>query len=181
MELLPITEWASEVVWTVAGMAGVWALAKLRTIASQFKPNGGSSMRDAIDAINRELLFNRTARTFLFDITQYCGFETDAYGANTMVTQAYIDYVGRPPEQLQGMNWLNMVPLEYEGVMWRARVRAEITAALEDKRRYRIRHPLYVLRDGIEHVEWVDVMADPVVAEQNKLLGAVGVFSPVKG
>ena len=181
MELAPITDWASEVVWTVAGMAGVWALAKLRTIASQFKPNGGSSMRDAIDAINRELLFNRTARAFLFDITRYCGFETDAHGANTMVTQAYIDYVGRPPEQLQGMNWLNMVPLEYEGVMWRARVRAEITAALEDKRRYRIRHPLYVLRDGIEHVEWVDVMADPVVAEQNKLLGAVGVFSPVKG
>lgn len=166
----------------------VWFVAKMRKkVAQELSPNGGSSTKDVVlrlekkmGDIEKELKFTNTSFRFVHNSVNYCAFRTDAAGRNTDVTDKYMEFVGRPEHDLLGLDWLSLVPIEFDGVLWRDRVLTEFNACLEMHRIYKMVHPIYVKRDGRLEVVYIDSVAYPVVVD-DKLIGTVGGFVEYTG
>lgn len=162
----------------------VWFVAKMKKkLHMELSPNGGSSTKDVllrlesklID-VEKELKFAGETVRFIHYTTKYCGFRTDAAGNNTMVTDQFYEFVGVHENELLGMEWLNLIPIEHGGVYWRDRVLTEFKSCLQLRKTYKMIHPMKVRRSGKEITKFVSTVAYPVVVD-NKLLGTVGGFT----
>ena len=81
------------------------ALPTLTSIADQFKPNGGSSLRDVIDRIEITVAKNNSVATVLLQESPDAIFITDANGMCTWVNDTYTQWTGLSAEQALGMGW----------------------------------------------------------------------------
>lgn len=129
--------WKKAVKPLLHGCKQVWKFAKsieskfllIDAIADSVKPNGGSSLRDAVDRIEFEVgrVFNR--QRALLDLYIEPFFEVDVHGDYTLVNRAWTDLTGLPISRALGSGWVNAVhPEDRE---W---VRREWDAAMEEGR-----------------------------------------------
>ena len=85
-------------------------------ITAQLAPNGGASLRDTIDRVERRvrIIDERAAvidarHKMLLNQEQFVYFEADAEGSITLITRVAMRWTGRATEDLAGAGWLNMV------------------------------------------------------------------------
>lgn len=114
---------ASKVIWTAAikpVVESAKSIVHLRDsvsyISAQLAPNGGASLRDTIDRVERQVrrIDERAAvidarHKMLLNQEQFVYFEADAAGSITLITRVAMRWTGRATEDLNGAGWLNMI------------------------------------------------------------------------
>lgn len=98
-------------------------------MAEDFKKNGGSSLRDIIDNIDRRLGVTDIRIMALLKTTPTPLFETDINGAWTWVNRAWSDLSGFQTEQTLGYGWMNVICSDYH-----QNITAQWKLAIEQKR-----------------------------------------------
>lgn len=145
-------------------------VANLTIIATQMKPNGGSSVYDKLTRIDRLLVYSTEARRQQFNATGIAFWEADEQGHTVFVSDRAAQIMGLLPEQALGNGWVTTLASED-----RPRVCAEWQASIEQKRNYISVHT-YVHADG-ERVQ-VQARAHPICDSTGKTIGIVGTLLP---
>lgn len=87
------------------------ALPALTSIANEFKPNGGGSLRDVIDRIEVSLAKNSAVATILLQESPDAIFMTDGDGNCTWVNDTYTKWTGIGVDQATGMGWHSAIAI----------------------------------------------------------------------
>ena len=104
-------------------------LKKLDEIHAQLMPNGGSSIKDSIDRIERKLVFNTEwIRMFDKDSGRIV-FHLDANGNLEWANKAFLDLFDCELSDVLGLGWLSKVAREDYSL-----ISTEIDNAIEDQR-----------------------------------------------
>lgn len=149
--------------------SGTVIVENLSAFAKEMKPNGGSSMRDAINRIEKSLARSEERQKILVDLVPFGVFQADVEGHMISMNKTFSLWTGRPVDELKGQGWLNMVsPVE------RSRVYTEWLEAVHQERVFEI-DCNYV--DGDGHVFPVSCRADPMKYLADETLGYLGVVS----
>jgi PAS domain S-box-containing protein len=120
----------------IANMLGqnVEERAALQRIEGMLKPNGGSSLFDAINRIEKQMAINQTAQRLVLIEDTAMMFWTDAEGRNVRVSKAYAELVGRSPDEMLGEGWKSHVAAHC-----RKSVSEEWLFAVKEKREFYMR------------------------------------------
>ena len=90
----------------------VVAIKRIEAIAKQFSPNGGSSLRDAIDRVERGVTFGEKRSRVMFDSQGESNkgwFETDKVGNCVFVSNSWCKMHEAQRDEALGTGWLNVV------------------------------------------------------------------------
>src|SRR5210317_1643988 len=80
---------------------------KINSILIEYKPNGGSSLKDQLIRIEDSLeLQNERLRAMMVDSEQLC-FEADKTGRVIWANRTVLRTVGRTPMEILGNGWIN--------------------------------------------------------------------------
>lgn len=84
-------------------------LMKIQSVCDDLQPNGGKSLRDVIDRIEKKIVkSDMLFRALLRD--HDCGiFECDTQGNNIYVNRTYTKKVGVARQELLGLKWMNYI------------------------------------------------------------------------
>jgi PAS domain S-box-containing protein len=138
----------------------------LQDMASEFKNNHGSSLRDVVDRIENSMIRNRDLGRMLLSSTQTAHFEADANGRCTWVNEAYMDMTGFRFDEFLGYGWYNSIEQEK-----RMMVGQEWSIAARDGKEFVARYRVYT-GDG----RLAPVICRAVFSKNEKgaVIGAVG-------
>lgn len=78
----------------------------------EFKPNGGSSIKDALNRIEEKLLKLEFMKLSYLDIVDKPVFITNRFGKYVWVNKAYSRLVGKPSNELVGSGWENVIHID---------------------------------------------------------------------
>ncbi len=145
-------------------------VANLTVIATQMKPNGGSSIYDKLTRIDQLLIYSTEARRQQFNATGIAFWEADRDGLTVFVSDKASQIMGMLPEQALGHGWATTLSSDD-----RSRVFQEWKDAVDQKRNYLSVHT-YVHDNG-ERVT-VQARAHPIVDATGKTIGIVGTMIP---
>lgn len=109
------------------GVKPVWNFASnvanifegLDAIKHQLVPNGGGSIRDAIDRIEARQIIHEQRHKMLHMDSPFAIFETDAEGNSIHVNRTYCRWTGRSAEELQGNGWFNILAPESRSAVFK--------------------------------------------------------------
>ena len=144
--------------------------ALLSWIQAEMKPNGGSSMRDAISRIERRVAASETKTNLIFAQLAVAAFETDAEGKCLFVTDAWCRLTGVSHHEALGHGWINGIHPDD-----RDRVFEEWRQSVEQSRPFSLTYRVgqagtYTWVNGISRV----------VCVGSKPVGYVGILSPLE-
>ena len=132
-------------------------------VVKELKPNGGSSLRDAVNLI----VAKQRARDNTTE--QYGVFETDKNGGCTHCNLQYLRMTGRTQEEVIGNGWVNCIYPED-----RAYVREQWAEAVQDNRDFEMQYRM-VNADG----EPFEVIGRAVVMK-DQLGRAIGYYGTIQ-
>lgn len=144
---------------------------KLDDLAEQFKPNGGSSIKDSLNRIELKQASNENITSFLINSLEVPMFKTDSSGLFIWASRAYCNISGRPSEDLVGWGWVSCI--NNEDV---ERVRTKWRLSIEEKRIFEDKHVI-VRPDG--STVFVNVKAAPTFFN-SRIAGWVGALEVIK-
>lgn len=101
----------------------------MQVIAKTLSPNGGSSIRDAIDRIERRQVAMEYRERAVLSESSLPVFQTNDRGECIWVNNAYRRLVGKTSEQLMGRGWENILHVSDQ-----ARISEEWDLAIKNKR-----------------------------------------------
>ena len=102
-------------------------LPKLERIDLELKPNGGSTVRDAITRIEHQITIqNQQFKSFL-KVLPYGTFTTDKNGSWTDVNLTLCKMLNCTESELLGMNWINLLGTDDLIDTWEQAVKHSIT------------------------------------------------------
>lgn len=135
-----------------------------RKIDEHLKPNGGSSVRDALDRIEKKLITVEATQRALLDLNPDDGghFLADKRGHLFWVSNKFGELMGAPREDCLGMEWLNCVSNADEVRVfntWEMRVKTGSNVAL------------VFLNKTSKKLEFKAV---PIMDESDQIMGFVG-------
>jgi PAS domain S-box-containing protein len=142
---------------------------RIELIASELVPNHGTSLRDAIDRIERQASHNGAALRAWWLGSPYAMYETDSIGNILWTNRAYQRLTGLGAEDLKGLGWVNMIREEE-----RERIKEAGRAAVDDVRSMEID---FFLHNG----KLVHCAAEPLKSPDGGLIGFLGSLTPVEG
>jgi len=178
----------STVVGALTGLFGLWKLLKpmlklfknagmlvgqaekhtklIEQIAAELKPNGGNSIRDVLDRLEKEMAsFDSKIKTLIIynDVALY---ETDPAGQCLWVSKQWCNLTGLLPADAQGNGWILSVHEDD-----RERVFEEWKNAIEQQRDFTMNY-----RVGNETVGFSTVhgRANAIKSAKGKILGFIG-------
>lgn len=182
-----VLQWIGIASATAASIAGLWTMvlkplyqgfAKLKTsldilqqINEQFSPNGGSTLRDAINRIEARQLIQEQRHKMLSMDAPFAIFETDANGNYIDVNRTYCRWVGRSLSELQGNGWVNCIAPN-----WQDTVMSSWNTALLQQREFTMK---YRLIDTEDESIAVYGTAFPLYDAKKVLVGWVGIIYKV--
>jgi len=82
---------------------------KIDKIFEELTPNGGTSIKDKIDKIDKDLILYKEVQRALLQESEFAHFEMDADGNYIWVNRTYTRLVERTPSELMGHGWYNCV------------------------------------------------------------------------
>ena len=144
-------------------------IGKLDTVIAELVPNGGSSLRDAVNRIeSRQIISDRRSKAFLLD-TDVGIWESDANGRCTWWNRTLESMLGRSPD---GLNWLLSICKDQ-----REQVQKEWETAVRNKSEYQS-ELCYVTPEG----ERTNVIAKgyPLIDEKGEVQGWYGIATRKK-
>lgn len=142
------------------------ALPTLTKIAEEFRPNGGSTLRDSLDRIEVSLARNSNMATILLQEAPDAVFITDGDGNCTWVNDTYTQWTGLSVEQAFGKGWHQAIALSD-----REAVFDEWDSAVKDKINF-TGH--YKWTNGIREFA-VRCRTKLTIGPKGNLVGAIGV------
>lgn len=179
-----VLEWIGIASATAASIAGLWAMVfkplyhgfvKLKTsvevlqkINEQFSPNGGSTLRDAINRIEARQVIQEQRHKMLSMDAPFAIFETDANGNYIDVNRTYCRWVGRSLSELQGNGWINCI-----APVWQETVMQSWNTALQQQREFTMKYKLVDTDDTLINVF---ATAFPLYDTKRNLVGWVGIM-----
>ena len=83
--------------------------ASLREVSSELKPNGGSSLRDAVNRQTHSLNYLKLYFKASMHTNNKAIFETNGEGHVVYVNRAFVKLTGFTEAQLMGMRWVNLI------------------------------------------------------------------------
>ena len=127
-----VTFFGRKMEWIISPFKIVFILKEQNEkILKELYPNTGSSLRDAINRLDRRQILLNDRILSILDRDETPIFETDDHGQFIWVNNAYLALCGRPINELIGFGWINSV-LESD----RSRVIADWDRAIEEKRTF---------------------------------------------
>jgi len=141
----------------------------LEKIKHQLMPNGGSSMRDAIDRIEARMIIAEQRQKLLTMDSPFAVFETDANGNCIHVNRTYCRWTGRTTEELEGKGWLNALHPDHRQLVF-----SEWTTAVTQLREFSMDYKLQAV-DGARFD--VHCSAFPMFDTKCGLAGWMGIIS----
>ena len=112
---LPNIPWA-DVVAFVSIVGAVWRIGakvvkRIEKVAAQFSPNGGSTLRDAIDRVEQSVVFSEKRSRILYDSgdVNRGWFEATKSGSCTHVSNSWCRMHSAQRDEALGYGWLNQV------------------------------------------------------------------------
>jgi PAS domain S-box-containing protein len=98
----------------VAIIAPTWlAWWNTRQTAQQFKPNGGASMRDALNRLEVGMTATQQTSLTLATVLGIAHFEADQAGLYTHVSREWQKMAGLYAEDAMGHGWVNGIAVKY--------------------------------------------------------------------
>lgn len=85
------------------------ALDTIDKIKEEFRPNGGSTLRDAINRIETRLLLEEHARRATSMILDVGIFETDGSGSCKWINRKFSELSGLSQSEAEGFGWINSI------------------------------------------------------------------------
>lgn len=174
------TGWAA-LKWVVpAGVRVHGALAKVDTIYAELKPNGGSSLRDAVDVLgakvdvlSREYAAMSARQWAMVGAISQPTWESDAQGNCIRANQALLVMTGRSVDDLQGSGWENIVlPADRE------RVWAEWRDAVARARTFESEYT--VINPTMRKAFVVSAVANPFFSVTGEVIGWIGTYAKAR-
>lgn len=143
-----------------------------QAVLAELRPNGGSTIRDAISRIESGTQANSERMVAILQRDTTPAFETDASGEVSFVNRAYINLAGRQFHELLGHGWVLTVHTED-----RAAVRMEWDEAIRDVRAFESR---YRVVDTQGHIHNVIAYFQPMYTTTRKCAGFIGSIRTVE-
>lgn len=100
----------------------------LMEISHQFKPNGGNSLRDVIDRVERDLSLSKARTKILLGMSNHGVYEADHEGKCVWVNRKWTEIAGLLPEEALGNGWVTAIhPEDRDKVFteWTNSIKAE--------------------------------------------------------
>lgn len=114
---------------------------KVEGLVAQFETNGGSSMRDSVNRIERTIVTQDSRQRILLGLVPFAIVETDAGGKLIFCNRVYMQWTGRTESEVLGDGWINVVhPNDRE------RVKHEWIEAVIEIRSYEARFKMLDLK-----------------------------------
>jgi len=110
-------------------------LINIEYISKQIKPNGGSSILDKLQRIERRQIISDYRYSIILNNIDIAMYETDHTGACLWVSEEWTKYTGLHLEHARGNGWINAV--YYED---RDKVFEEWKDSLDQKREFRLKY-----------------------------------------
>lgn len=131
--------WAKGVKPVIFGIRELLAKVKaIELVAQELVPNGGSSLRDAIDRIESSVVFlNERQKALMQDINEGV-IECDSHGKITWANRTYLRKLDTTLDQISGNGWINLMhPDDVDGVVsaWSR----SVTEAIDYHTHFRLR------------------------------------------
>ena len=152
----------------------------LKEIMKELRPNGGSSIKDSLDRVERSVeVVTNSAQTLLKmqRITEehqgIFTFLTDENGACTYANRHYLEHVGLTLEEVQNYGWKNIINCEE-----RVRVLEEWAHVIRDGRDFHMNITYTNYQTGKTSENRVDAY---VVKNGDSVVGWVGYVNPITG
>lgn len=139
---------------------------KVQKISEEFSPNGGSTLRDAINRIEDKITLQEQKTLAIIKSFPIGTWISDKYGKCVDVNRSLCKIMGRTESEIKGDNWSNWIhPDERDDVFeeWYRAVNNMMTFDMT----YR-----YVLPDG--RIQKVHGVAYQLRTERNELIGFLG-------
>jgi len=118
---------------------------RVATLHAEVRPNGGSSLRDAVDRVEQTLLFREFAQESFMSEMGVATFVTDSEGLFIKVNREFCRITVLTEEECMGDRWINAVP-ERE----RERTVSSWRLAVRDKRDWTLRNAKLQTAEGVE-------------------------------
>lgn len=110
-------------------------LIDIEYISKQIKPNGGSSILDKLQRIERRQIISDYRYSIILNNIDMAMYETDHTGSCMWVSEEWIKYTGLQLEHAKGNGWINAVYHED-----RDKVFEEWKDSLDQKREFRLQY-----------------------------------------
>lgn len=141
----------------------------LTKLAEEFKPNGGSSLRDAIDRLEKKSSLSEQRIRALISYSDIPCFESDAKGQCVWVSKKWCEFAGISMEEAHGNGWVVALP-EHE----RDRVFEEWQSAIEQQREFVLTYDF-----GINKPIKVKTVATVIRDKKDNIISFFGTLIPV--
>lgn len=137
-------------------------------ISNEFKPNGGSSIKDILTRIDKNTQGSISRLWTLLENSPYGYFETDVNGKCIKVNRRWLKLADLNSDQYKDYGWLNGIKS-----IDRDRVFREWEECIEQKREF---SSIYTMSSGIR----VKGEAYPIKADAGDILGWIGFVEPLE-
>lgn len=143
----------------------------VRTILSDLRPNGGTSLRDAVDRIEARLIQMERVQGALRQDGPIGIFRCTIEGKNIEVNRTYARWLGCTEKDLLGFGWKNFIVTDdnYSDDIW--------YVAFQEGREVELRH---VMQSVNGETFWCDVHAYPISDKEGSIVQYLGVIYKVK-
>lgn len=146
----------------------------LKSIASDFRNNGGSTLKDTMDSIKTELIRNGFIQRMLVLRSGEAWWEADADGHLIWISEVGADILGEASEDLLGNSWVSTIHPDDQD-----RVYSSWMQAVKERRPYSSFHR--ILHDNGKMFR-VKVSGHPILEKSNQnVLGFVGQITVMEG
>lgn len=144
-------------------------LGGIRAIKHELLPNGGGSLRDAVDRIEARIILTEQRARLLSTDSPLGVFETNLAGQYIHVNRTLTRWTGRAKEEMLGSGWLNAISPKCRNTMF-----LEWEQAIEQAREFN--HD-YFMRNAEGEEFIVHCAAFPMFDSRNNLAGWMGVIT----
>lgn len=145
---------------------------KIQIISTEFRPNGGSSLRDAINRIEEKITLNEQKTIALIKSFPIGTWISDKNGKYVDVNKSLCKIIGRTESEIKGDNWSNWVhPSEKEEVFeeWQKCIHNDLNFDMEFR---------YVLPN--KSIQKVHATAYQLKNEKGDLVGFLGTLEAIQ-
>jgi PAS domain S-box-containing protein len=150
-------------------MSIIDAVPVIEEIATQFKPNGGSTLRDVIDRVEADIQIAKERAWVNYESDERGIFEVDSKGQKCRVNKSWCILTGVSQEDaINGYGWINGIhSLDKERVRheWDMAIREERTSEME-----------YMTATGVKVSAVATILRNK---QTGKTLGWLGTLTPI--
>lgn len=139
----------------------------LDTIAYEFKPNGGNSLRDVINRLERHTVISEKKIHSLINAHSTAMYETFADGTIKWVSKEWLDITGLSLDEAIGYGWINSIHEQD-----RLGVQKAWQQALEEKRDFQMSY-------RTQNNKHINSKATPVLTANKIPIGWIGLIETI--